>query len=149
MQLHELQPTKKAPSAKRVGRGGKRGKTSGRGHKGQLARAGNSTRPEVRDMIKKIPKLRGHGVNRARTVNAEKNTPVVVNISTLERVFVANETVSPQTLVQKGVIDALGKRAPLVKILAQGELQKPLTIKQCSVSTQAQAKITAAGGTVA
>ncbi len=39
-----------------IGRGGKRGKTSGRGHKGQNARAGTSKRPEMRDIIKKLPK---------------------------------------------------------------------------------------------
>jgi len=149
MQLHQLQPTHRSQSTKRIGRGGKRGKTSGRGHKGQLARAGNSTRPEVRDMIKKIPKLRGHGVHRAQAVNAEKRTFTPVNVSTLERVFTANETVSPQSLVQKGVLSTSGKRLPLVKILGQGELKKALTIKQCKVSASARAKVTEAGGTVA
>lgn len=149
MQLHQLQPTKRPLAAKRIGRGGKRGKTSGRGHKGQLARAGNSTRPEARELIKKIPKLRGHGVSRARAVNAEKRNYIPVNVSTLERVFGANETVSPQTLVQKGVISVSGKRTPLVKILGQGELQKSLSIKQCSVSASARAKVNAAGGSVA
>ncbi len=84
MQLHELQPTTPRKSAKRIGRGGKRGKTSGKGHKGQKARAGNSSRPEMRDIIKKLPKLRGHGKNRARTVNSERVLPVVVNVSALE-----------------------------------------------------------------
>ncbi len=148
MQLHELQPTHRNRSAKRIGRGGKRGKTSGRGHKGQLARAGNSTRPEIRDMIKKLPKLRGHGVNRARTVNPDRNQAVPVNVSTLEKVFAAGATVSPQTLQQHGVIKASGKRLPLVKILGQGALSKKLNIKQCTVSQQAQEKIVAAGGTV-
>ena len=46
-----------------VGRGGKRGKTSGRGGKGQTARAGNKRRPELRDFIKRIPKLRGRGIS--------------------------------------------------------------------------------------
>ena len=55
---------------RRVGRGGKRGKTSGRGHKGQRQHGGHGVRPELRDMIKKLPKLRGHGINRSRTVNS-------------------------------------------------------------------------------
>lgn len=148
MQLHELQPTHRNRSAKRIGRGGKRGKTSGRGHKGQLARAGNSTRPEIRDMIKKIPKLRGHGVNRARTVNSGRAQAVPVNVSALERAFSAKDTVTPQTLQEKGLIKASGKRLPLVKILAQGEITTPLTIKQCTVSAQAKTKIEAVGGTV-
>ena len=75
MQLHELKPTKARKSVKRIGRGGKRGKTSGRGTKGQKARAGNSMRPEMRDIIKKLPKLRGHGKNRALTVNNERVRP--------------------------------------------------------------------------
>ena len=149
MQLHELQPTHKNRTAKRVGRGGKRGKTSGRGHKGQLARAGNSTRPEVRDMIKKIPKLRGHGVNRARTVNAEKVQPVVVNLSTIAKVFAAGDTVSPRTLVEKGAVARDGKRAPAVKVLGHGEITQAVTIQNCAVSEQAKAKVIAAGGSVA
>lgn len=46
-----------------VGRGGKRGKTSGKGTKGQNARAGRKKRPEIRDFIKRFPKLRGRGKN--------------------------------------------------------------------------------------
>jgi large subunit ribosomal protein L15 len=94
MQLHELKPNANRKSAKRIGRGGKRGKTSGRGHKGQIARAGNSTRPEMREIIKKLPKLRGHGVNRAATVNAERVQPVVVNVAELEANFKAGEVSS-------------------------------------------------------
>ena len=84
MQLHDLKPSSSRQTKKRIGRGGKRGKTSGRGHKGQAARAGNSTRPEMREMIKKIPKLRGHGINRAQTVNSEKVAPTVINVAALE-----------------------------------------------------------------
>ena len=148
MQLHELQPTHPSRDAKRIGRGGKRGKTSGRGHKGQLARAGNSTRPEVRDTIKRLPKLRGHGVNRARTVNSGRSQAVPVNVSTLEKVYADGATVSPHTLQQQGVIKAVGKRLPLVKVLGQGTLQKKLTVTKCAVSAQAREKIVAAGGTV-
>ncbi len=149
MQLHELQPQHTHQTAKRIGRGGKRGKTSGRGHKGQKARAGNSTRPEMRDIIKKIPKLRGHGTNRARTVYADRPTPVVVNVAALETAFAAKDTVSPKTLVAKGVVEAVGKRAPAVKLLGQGDLQKALTIENCTVSASAREKIEAAGGTIA
>ena len=148
MQLHELKPTAPRKSAKRIGRGGKRGKMSGRGHKGQTARTGNSTRPEMRDFIKKLPKLRGHGVNRARTVNAEKVRPVVVNVSALETAFEAGATVTPKTLVTAGVILTKAKRAPQVKILGNGELKKKLVVEDCQVSQSAKAKIEAAGGSV-
>ena len=147
MQLHELKPTSPRKSAKRIGRGGKRGKTSGKGHKGQKARAGNSTRPEIREMIKKLPKLRGHGVNRARTVNAERVLPVVVNVSALE-VLEAGASVTPKTLVTAGIIATKSKRAPKVKILGNGNLTKKLNVEDCQVSQSAKEKIESAGGSV-
>jgi len=148
MQLHELKPTAPRKTAKRIGRGGKRGKTSGRGGKGQTARAGNSTRPEMRDIIKKLPKLRGYGKNRARTVNAEKVHPVVVNVSALETSFEVGATVTPRALVTAGIITTVGRRAPAVKILGNGELKKKLVIEDCQVSESAKQKIEAAGGSV-
>jgi large subunit ribosomal protein L15 len=148
MQLHELKPTTVRKTAKRIGRGGKRGKTSGRGGKGQTARAGNSMRPEMRDFIKKLPKLRGHGVNRAATVNEERVRAVAVNVSALETVFKAGDTVSPKTLAAAGVVETVRKKAPKVKILATGELSKALTIEGCEVSATAKAKIEKAGGKV-
>ena len=61
MQFHTLQSKTKRKRARQVGRGGTRGKTAGRGTKGQNARAGGKKRPELRDIIKRIPKLRGRG----------------------------------------------------------------------------------------
>ncbi len=148
MQLHELKPTTPRKTAKRIGLGGKRGKTSGRGGKGQTARAGNSTRPEMRDIIKKIPKLRGHGKNRARTVNAERELPVVINVSVLEANLEAGVTVTPGLLVAAGLISGVRKRAPMIKILGNGEVQKKFTIVDCQVSQSAKTKIEAAGGSV-
>ena len=148
MQLHELKPSSPKKTAKRIGRGGKRGKTSGRGHKGQKARAGNSTRPEMREHIKKIPKLRGHGVNRSRTVNAERVLPVVVNVAALEAGFEAGAVVNRKTMVAAGILETVRRKAPAVKILGNGELTKKLVIEDCQVSASAKAKIEAAGGTV-
>lgn len=148
MQLHELKPTAPRKSAKRIGRGGKRGKTSGKGHKGQKARAGNSTRPEMREQIKKLPKLRGHGVNRAKTVNSGRVRPFVVNVSTLETAFEAGATVTPKTLVEAGVVATKGKRAQQVKILGNGSITKKLAVEGCQVSGSAKEKIEAAGGSV-
>ncbi|MEX0913110.1 MAG: uL15 family ribosomal protein [Candidatus Paceibacterota bacterium] len=148
MQLHELKPTTPKKSARRIGRGGKRGKMSGRGHKGQTARAGNSTRPEMRDQIKKLPKLRGHGVNRASTVNAERVLPIVVNVAALEAAFEAGAAVNPKTLASLGVISSRRKRVPVVKILGAGDLTKKLTVTDCTVSASAKAKIEKAGGEV-
>jgi len=148
MQLHELKPTQKRQSAKRIGRGGKRGKTSGRGHKGQKARAGNSTRPEMREIIKKIPKLRGHGINRAKTVNADKRPATVVNVAALE-VLENGTEVTPKTLVAAGIVATVRKKAPVVKILGNGDLTKKLAVKNCQVSKTAKEKIEKAGGSVA
>ncbi len=60
MQLHQISKNKARKSPKRVGRGGKKGTYCGRGIKGQKARAGAKIRPELRDFIKKIPKVRGY-----------------------------------------------------------------------------------------
>ncbi len=149
MQLHELKPTAVRKTAKRIGRGGKRGKTSGRGGKGQTARTGNSTRPEMRDFIKKLPKLRGHGKNRSRTVNSERVRAFAVNLSRIEAVYASGDTVSPKTLAAHGIVAHVAKKLPLVKILATGELTKKLTVEGCQVSAAAIAKIEQAGGKVA
>ena len=61
MQFHTLKAKTKRKHTRQVGRGGTRGKTSGRGTKGQNARAGRKKRPEMRDIIKRMPKLRGRG----------------------------------------------------------------------------------------
>ncbi len=60
MQIHNLKRNHKNKKDRIIGRGGKHAKTSGRGGKGQTARAGNKRRPELRDIIKKLPKNRGY-----------------------------------------------------------------------------------------
>lgn len=148
MQLHQLQPKTIQKTAKRVGRGGKRGKTSGKGGKGQTARAGGRPRPEMRDIIKRIPKLRGFGKNRARTVNNERALPTVINLATLNTVFESGDTVSPQTLVARKVLRTQSGTAPMIKILGNGELTKKITLSGCLYSTSAKEKIEKAGGSV-
>jgi large subunit ribosomal protein L15 len=101
----------------------------------------------MRDLIKKLPKLRGHGVNRAQTVNAERVRPAVINVADLQS-FEGTE-VSPKTLVAAGLVAARRKQAPEVKILGTGELTKKLTVTGCQVSAAAKTKIENAGGTVA
>jgi len=128
-----------------VARGGKRGKTAGRGGKGQSARAGNKRRPEWRDIIKKLPKLRGRGVNQNKPL-FEK--PVVVNTGLLEGAFSAGESITPTILVEKGVISTWSGNIPLVKILGEGDVTKAFKISGCTVSESAQAKIEKAGGSV-
>ena len=148
MQLNELQQKTKRITKKRIGRGGLRGKTSGRGHKGQKSRAGHSIRPEMRDIISKLPKLRGHGRNRARTVNSSKVKPIAVNISTLEELFSEGETITPLILLEKKIVSRVGGKTPKVKILGLGSLSKKISIKGCSLSKSALEAIKNAGGEI-
>jgi len=103
----------------------------------------------MREHIKKLPKLRGHGINRAQTVNADAAPVVVVNVAALEAAFDTGAEVTPKTLVAAGVIRAVRKQAPAVKILGNGDLSKKLSVSKCQVSASAKAKIEQAGGSVA
>jgi len=128
-----------------VARGGKRGKTAGRGGKGQSARAGNKRRPEWRDIIKRLPKLRGRGVNQNKTIN-EKSA--VINIDLLEATFSANDQVTPTELINKGLVSKRSGKIPQIKILGDGEITKALKISGCKVSSGAREKIEKTGGSV-
>ncbi len=145
MQTNQLQ--RNHPNTKRttVGRGGKRGKTSGRGGKGQSARAGNKRRPEWRDIIKRLPKLRGRGKSSLKPF-AEKPTPV--NLDVIEAIFKANDAITPTILVTAGVISTQSGYNPKVKILGDGEVTKAFKISGCLISESAKAKIEKAGGSV-
>ncbi|MFM2414502.1 MAG: hypothetical protein RI911_195 [Candidatus Parcubacteria bacterium] len=134
---------------KRVGRGGKRGKTSGKGTKGQNARAGHKKRPEARDMIKKLPKRRGYGKNRARTVFTDRPDAFPLSLATIETYFKAGAIVSPETIAEQGIIVLSGRTLPRVKILGKDGITKAVTVKGCEVSTGARAAIEKAGGTIA
>lgn len=148
MQLNQLQQKTKRITKKRIGRGGVRGKTSGRGTKGQKARTGNSTRPEMRDIIKKLPKLRGYGKNRARTINDSTVKPTAVNLATLEVLFSNGEQVTPEVLLEKKAVSRMGGKTPKVKILGLGSLSKKVMISGCTVSKSARDAVEKAGGTI-
>ena len=141
-QIKRIHPNKKRMI---VARGGKRGKTAGRGGKGQSARAGNKRRPEWRDIIKRLPKLRGRGKNSNKpfAIRAE-----VVNLTAIEANFNNGENVTPTTLVQKGVLETYSGNLPTVKILGEGEITKSVTVSGCEVSNSAIEKIKKAGGEV-
>ena len=145
MQIHQVIRKTKLIKSPRVGRGGKRGKTSGRGTKGQLARAGRKLRPELRDIIKKLPKLRGRGKNFLKSRQKES---VVVNVSLLDKAFSDGETVSLETLLQKKLITVKKSEKRRVKILGDGEISKKLTISNCVVSASAKEKIEKMGGKI-
>ncbi len=143
MQLHNLKRTPTSKTKKRVGRGGKRGKTSGRGTKGQKARSGHRIRPEARDIIKKIPKRRGYGKHRAESANNNRVLPTIINISLLDKHFESGETVSPATLLAKRLIHKRGGRIPRVKILGGGISSKKFVFKDVTTSGKVEKKLEA------
>jgi large subunit ribosomal protein L15 len=141
LKLHNLSP---APGSKkkriRVGRGegGRRGKTAGRGTKGLKAR--NSLRPGFEGgqmpIARRIPKLKGF-------TNPNKEEFAIVNVASLAD-FDAGSEVTPESLRERGMIRRRGR----VKVLAEGDLDKALTVKAHAFSASAKAKIEKAGGTV-
>lgn len=141
MELNTLKREHPNKKKRLVGRGGTRGKTSGRGGKGQTARAGNKRRPQMRDIIKKIPKLRGY-----RFASHDiKATPI--NLAALN-VFTAGAIVSPTTLFEKGLVRRVGGKMPAVKILGTGEVTVKISVVDCITSKTAKEKIEKAGGSI-
>ena len=141
MKLHELTAVPgSTQEAKRIGRGhgSGQGKTAGKGHKGQKARAGRGMRPGFEGgqmpMQRRIPK-RGF-------VNIFAKTIVAVNVGTLE-VFDNGAVVDTQSLIDAGIVK---KCCDGVKILGNGKLTKSLTVKVTAFSDSAKQKIEAAGG---
>ncbi|TVR03918.1 MAG: 50S ribosomal protein L15 [Spirochaetaceae bacterium] len=135
----------KLKQRKRLGRGSGSGtgKTSGKGHKGQNARSGGGVRPGFEGgqmpLFRRVAR-RGFSNYPFRTEYEE------VSLRDLDRVFAAGETVSIESLQEKGVIRA---RSTIAKILANGELTKALNVALgVEVSAGARAKIEAAGGSV-
>jgi len=141
--LHNLKaPAKSRHRKKRVGRGqgSGLGKTAGRGGKGQKARTGNMNfggfEGGQMPLQRRLPKYGFKNIFRVEYAP--------VNLSRLEATFEAGETVSPETLLQKGV---LSKKMP-VKILGNGELNKKLVVRAHKLSASAKEAIEKAGGSV-
>ena len=142
MRLHTLQSATKRKKKKIIGRGGKRGTYSGRGIKGQKARAGRKIRPELRDLIKKIPKKRGY---RFTSITQK---PAIVKLGRVGEVFLPQDVVTPEALCEKGLVAKRKNRIPRVKILSDGDITHALTISGCLISQKAKEKIEKAGGIV-
>jgi len=146
MKLHELKKDKAAKKvAIRVGRGGKRGTTSGRGQKGQKSRSGHKMRPAERDLIIRIPKLRGFRHAPVSDAN------LVLNLGDLDRKFKAGSKVA--SIVEMESLKAVGlvpkRYSGKVKLLSDGEITIPITVKGIKVSKSAKEKIEKAGGKIA
>jgi large subunit ribosomal protein L15 len=144
MQLHELQRKTPNKDGKRVGRGraSGKGKTAGRGTKGQNARAGHKKRPDVREKLKKLPKLRGY-----KFTSIQKRS-AILNLSKLEAAFSSGDAINPAVLLERGLISAGRGKAASVKILGDGDVSKKFIITGCAVSASAKEKIEKAGGSI-
>jgi len=142
MQVHQLQPKHISKDRKIVGRGGKKGTYSGKGNKGQASRAGRKMVPIIRELIKRYPKLKGY-----RRFEMQE-TVAVVNLDILEKHMKDEETVNPEILMQKGLVNSIKGKNPEVKILAKGTLSKKITVENCKVSAKAREAIEKAGGKV-
>lgn len=139
MQLNELQPKNALrKKQKRVGRGGKRGTTAGRGQKGQRARSGHRIRPAERDLLIRIPKLRG-----VKNKSLKSET-CIINVGDLAHMFPTG-TITKQAFVDLGFIS--GTRAR-VKILGEGAVKKAFVVEGIALSAEAKKKIEAAGGSI-
>lgn len=149
MKLSDLRP---APGShkteRRIGRGhgSGRGKTAGRGTKGQKARTGGSIHRAFNGgqtrLSKRLPFMRGLGNSNIMF----RDNYAIVNVAHLD-VFDAGSEVRPENLVaQKMMTPAEGRG--LIKILGDGELDHALTVHAHKFSASARAKIEAAGGTV-
>jgi large subunit ribosomal protein L15 len=141
MDLSDLKPApgSRAPR-KRLGRGpgSGLGKTSGRGHKGRGARSGGNTHPRFEGgqmpLQRRLPKRGFH--------NPFRREMAVINLGRLDAAFESGAVIDAAALVAKGLV----RNNLPVKILAQGTLSKPLTIKAHAFSEAAKERIAAAGG---
>jgi len=102
----------------------------------------------LRDIIKKIPKRRGYGKNRSRTVHGERRIVPVVNLALLEKSFNKGDTISPVTLLEKGLIRAKGGGKQTVKVLGQGTFTKVCKFENCAFSKTAREAVEKAGSTI-
>ena len=141
MKLHELSPaagSTRPNFRKGRGAGSGNGKTAGKGHKGQNARSGGGVRPGFEGgqlpLYRKLPK-RGFTNHFAKQY-------AIVNVKTLDR-YEAGAVIDIDTLINDKVIK---NKFDGLKVLANGEITKALTVKAAVFSASAKEKIEAAGG---
>ena len=142
MKLESLPASNETKARKRVGRGpgSGLGKTAGRGENGQKSRSGASISAWFQGgqtpIYRRIPK-RGFNNKRFETKFA------TINLSDLDKYFKENDVVTPEVLKERGIIK---KQLSGIKVLANGELTKKLTVKANRFSSKAVSKIETAGG---
>ncbi len=151
LNLSSLQPAQARRDRKRVGRGlgSGKGRYSGRGLKGQKARAGSHKMRAGFEggqmpIYMRMGKQRGSTSKDAMPIGPFRTSTIPVNVSALDR-FDDGAEVTPESLVAQGVIKHTRTD---VKVLGNGELKKKLTVRVHAVSASARGKIEQAGGTV-
>ncbi len=130
LELHNLSSKSTGKPAKRIGRGGKRGTYSGKGQKGQRSRSGGKRglqRLALKPLMTQTHKLRGF--------KSPHSKPETVNLAALNSAFEDGATVTPSSLLNKGLIKTTTNG---VKILGNGTLSKKLTVKHCKMSESAK-----------
>ena len=152
LNLSSLKPAQARKDRKRVGRGlgSGKGRYSGRGIKGQKSRSGShKMRPGFEGgqnpIYMRLGKQRGPYSKDAMPMGPHRTSTAPVNVSALEQRFDADAEVTPETLVEQGV---LKNTRTDVKILGKGDLTKKLSVTAHAVSASAREKIEAAGGSV-
>jgi len=143
--MRMVRAPKGANMGKRIvgrGRSSGFGKTSGRGHKGQKSRSGGGTRLGFEGG--QMPLYR-RVASRGFTNHPFKTRYVVINLSSLERVYDDGDLVNLDTLRRKGLVK---RSETLVKVLGNGEIRKKLKIEIDAISASAKTKIEEAGGGV-
>ncbi|MDP3957616.1 MAG: 50S ribosomal protein L15 [bacterium] len=130
MQIHQLSVAKKK-ERKRIGRGGKRGTTAGRGSNGQKSRSGASVDPLFEGgrstFLERLKKVRGF-----KSIHAKK---CVVNLTELEAAYASGETVTVASLIEKKITPKTALRRG-IKIVATGILKKKLTLGEGVAASQ-------------
>jgi len=152
LNLSNLKPAQARKDRKRIGRGlgSGKGRYSGRGIKGQKSRSGShKMRPGFEGgqnpIYMRLGKLRGQYSKDAMPVGPHRTSTAPVNVAALEERFDAGAEVTPESLVEKGV---LKNTKTDVKILGNGDLTKKLAVTAHAVSARAREKIEAAGGSI-
>jgi large subunit ribosomal protein L15 len=135
--LHDLKPKTESRSKRRIGRGGKRGTTSGKGQKGQKARAGHKMRPGFRDQLIRTPKKRGYK-NKPKT-----QTALVVSLDRINQL--SESVITPQVLLTHRIIRSIDQR---VKIVMRGSISSAKEISGIPVSVSVKTAIEKAGGSI-
>jgi large subunit ribosomal protein L15 len=146
MKLHSLESIKKR--TQRIGRSGKRGSYSGRGVKGQRSRSGHRIRPALRDLIIRLPKLRGFR-NKPKDDAAE-----IFNLCTISSKLKSHVEGKTPLLINRELLKSVHLLKKDfrggIKILGTGEIAFPITTaKGVEVSKSAKMKIEKAGGSIA